>query len=143
MKKLHTIFVIAAIVFFGLIFAAFDNSSPPKSAEKTNFIQSETAQTVHADFDGDIPIAGVRENRTVVKEGFTTEISDISRFTQAVNLRETPVNRRRAEIKTLLEVATNLRTKPKPNDFQTNKFNRDTLTAFKGFGDCNNARAKI
>lgn len=63
MKKLHTLLLIAAVIAFGLIFTAIDNSSPPRAEKAVS--QSETAQTVHADFvqsanfaqTGDIPIA--------------------------------------------------------------------------------------
>ena len=135
MKKLHAIIAMVALIAFGLLFAAFDNSSPPTSAENVQFTQdvnqtvnTETAQTVQADFD--VGISGLETRATKTT---TTEAS----FTGDIPI----VNSRRTEIKTLLTVISEVRNKP-PERFDTSHF-KNNLTAFTGFGVDTLARAKV
>ena len=138
MKKLHTIIAMVALVVFGLLFAAFDNSSPPTSAENVQFthdvnqtVNAETAQTVQADFDVGISNFQTRATKITANEAsFTGDI---------------PIaNSRRTEIKTLLSVISEVRNKPPERyDSPSGEFTDIANTRFSGFGVENFARAKV
>lgn len=144
MKKLHTIIAMVAIVIFGLLFAAFDTSSPPTSAENLPTVEFQPGHSIRhlfvAESDNiNVSDIDVGDNGDIPIVSDLSSISQTAKFSESTNFEA--AQNRRTEIKTLLTVISEVRNKP-PERFKAVEF-VSNLSAFSGFGVDTLARAKM
>lgn len=160
MKKIHTLFLIVAILAFGAVFAGLNfPTSPPTVAETTFTAEAEpvnsyqTAQTVQADFDVGGSDSQTRATNNQANEaGFTGDIpisttdrhqcSSVTDISPATDQRtnERLANYNQTRIVPDRTAANQLKITNRTHT--TNKFVFD-FAVFRGFGAENQPRGKI
>lgn len=148
-------FAVVALMLLAFTLTIAFYSSPPVSAEKAHTVNSdavgsavavENYHTIRAKTPENSAFSDFRSYSGLIETGdIPISVANANLATERHQCRtvENSATNNRTQIKTLLEVATTLRTKPKPNDSASAKFTDVENARFSGFGGENNARAKV